>query len=324
VGFLYKDTNIKDRRVKTAIDTMYKSMTDLLILEEQAAVLIDEPTESAWIAAHSTNPGETAPLLPIGNEKVLNWNTLGFDLVSNSKFIEMVFNQVSATYDRNTLDVLEPDYKIAGEVLPTGTTALTETGLKIKDGKIILKNLEKYDYDFKSYELLNETFRALVIFLDSVEEFYAEFYQQSVFDFIDVPYNTYDDSAAEDRVILVYDTRAMDWKIENIVDPIADQILDIDDREAVKLKYRTLRDTIKYWTMDTAVYRIEDDIDDLLLCVNGKKKYDISVNIELRELQLIQDAFGYTRRIQKGEEVWFPFHNKAILESFSEGLSSVW
>lgn len=324
MAFIYKDTNIKDRRVKTAIDTMYKAMTDLLILEDQAQALIDEDAESQWIAARSTNPGETIPLLPLGTEKVLNWTTLGFDLTSISKFIEMVFNQVTATYDRNRLDVLEPDYKEEGEVLPEGTSALTESGLKIRDGRIILKNLEKYDYDFQSYELLNETYRALVIFLDSVEAFYAEFYQQSVFDFVDMPFNTYDDSAADDRVILVYDTREMDWEIANVIDPIADQIIDEENREAVKLRYRTLRDRIKYWTMDTAVFRIENDINDLLLCVNGKKKYHISQNIELRELQLIQDDYGYTRRIQQQEEVWFPFHNKAILDSFTQGLTSVW
>jgi len=324
VGYIYRNYNLKDRRVKLAIDAMYKAMTDLLLLEEQAQALIDEEAESLWIAEKSTNPGETVPLLPLGTEKVLNWNTLGFDLTSNSKFIEMVFNAVTANYDRNRLDILEPDYKDPGETLPEDTTSLPVTGLKIKDGKVILKNLEKYDYDYQDYGILNESYRAIVIFLNSVEAFYAQFYQQSVFDFVDMPFNTYDDSAADDRVILVYDTREMDWEIENIIDPIADQIVDPTNREAVKTKYRELRDRIKYFCMDTVVFRLEEDIDTLLFSVNGKKKYDISKNIELRELQLIEDAYGYTRRIQKAEEVFFPFHNKAILDSFTQGLSSVW
>jgi len=323
VAFIYTDANIKDRRVKHAIDTMYKAMTDLLLLDYQAQILIDEQAEMKWIANHSTNEGESFPLLPLGTEKVLNWKTLGFDLTSDSKFIEMVFNAVTAEYDRDRLDILEPDYYEAGETLPEGTSQL-RNGLKIRNGTIILKNLEKYDYDFESYGILNEVYRALEIFLDSVEEFYADFYQQSVFDFVDHPYNTYDDSAARDRVIVVYDTREMDWEIENVIDPIADQIDDEENREAVKFRYRLLRDRIKNFTMFTCVPRLEEDIDELLLCVNGTKKYNISQNIEVRALMLTQDEYGYTRRLQKEEEVWFPFHNKAILDSFTQGLSSVW
>jgi len=324
MAFIYRDKNIKDRRVKTAIDTMYKAITNLLILEDQAQALIDETAETAWIATHATNPGESLPLLPLGTEKVLNWKTLNFDLTSESKFIQMVFNNLTAGYTRNRLDVLEPDYQTTGEVLPTGTSALTTSKLKIRDGKIILKNLEAYDFDFESYELLNEVARALVIFLDSVEAFYAQFYQQSVFDFIDLPYNTYDDSAADDRVILVYDTREMDYEIFNVVDPLADQIIDPVNREAVKMKYRELRDRIKYFAMEDVVPRLESSINDLLMVVNGTKTYRINQHIELRELVLIQDSYGYTRRTQKGEEVWFPFHNKAILDSFTQGLSSIW
>lgn len=324
MGYIYRNFNLKDRRVKYAIDTMYKAMTDLYILENQAQNLIDNSSEKQWIAARATNPGDSMPLLPLGTEKVLNWNSLGFDTTSNTKFIEMVFNTISASYDRNRLDILEIDYQTPGETLPTGTTVLNPSGLKIKDGKLILKNLEKYDYDFESNGLLNESFRALKLFLDSVETYYAQFYQQSVFDFIDVPYNSYDDSAADDRVVLVYDTREMDDEIFNVIDPIADMIVDEENREAVKLRYRQLRDRIKYFNMDTVVYRLEEDIDKLLLAVNGKKKYDISKNIELQELILITDDYGYKRTTQRGEEVWFPFHNKAILDSFTQGLTSVW
>ena len=82
MGFIYNDINIKDRRVKYAIDTLYSAMTDLLILDYQAQILINEASERKWIANHSTNEGDSLPLLPLGTEEVLNWNSLGFDLTS--------------------------------------------------------------------------------------------------------------------------------------------------------------------------------------------------------------------------------------------------
>lgn len=324
MGFIAKTDNIKAKRVQIAIQTLYQAITDLLILEDEAQSLIDESAQISWIANHSQNEGDSLPVLPIGNEKVLNWKTLGFDLTSNTKFIEMLFNEITADYDRNRLDILEPDYKQAGETLPSGTVSLSESNLKLKDGYVIFKNLEKYDFDYTSYEILNEIFRAVKIFLNSVEDFYSQFYQQSVFDFIDHPYNDYDDSAADDRKILVYDTREMDWEIENVIDPLANSIENEENREAVKFRYRLLRDQIKNFAMYTCVERLENDIDNLLLCVNGQKKYDISQNLELRVLTVREDSYGYNRTYQHEEEVFFPFHNKSILHSFTQGLSSVW
>ena len=324
MAFIYKNQNIKERRVKILIDTLYKSLTDLMILEDQAQSLIDEPTQIAYIQSLAQNPGDSLPILPFGTELVLNWKTLGFDFVSDSKFIDMVFNAVTANYDRDRLNILELDYKTPGEVLPSGTVSLTTSGLKLKNGQVVLKNLEKYDYDFESYGLLNELYRALKIFLDSVESFYAQFYQQSVFDFVDTPYNSYDDSAADDRVILVYDTRAMDAEITNVIEPATLLINDPTDREAVLLRYLELRDAIKNFTMFTCVTRLEQDITDLLFCINGSKKYHISQNIELQALDVRQDVYGYNRTYKSAEEVFFPFHNKAILDSFSQGLASVW
>jgi hypothetical protein len=303
---------------------MYKALTALLVLDYQASILIDETAEKAAIASLSQNPGDTSPLLPLGNELVFQFDSLGLNFTSTTKFIKMVQSSTEASFIRTLLNVLEVDYVTDGETLETGITQLPN-GLKLNsNGQIILKNIEQYDFDYKSYEILHELYKALEIFLDSVEEFYADFYQQSILDFVDAPYNTYDDSQVTDRNILVYDTRAIDAEIVNIIDPIADQIIDETNREAVKLKYRTLRDTIQNFAMFNAVPRIETYIDDLLFCVNGSRKYDIAQNQELRALIVTEDIYGYNRRERAAEEVFFPFHNKAILDQFTKGLSFTW
>lgn len=324
MSFIYLDRNLKERRVKQVIEYLYKAITDLLVLEDSAQSLIDEPKEKQWIANHSINESDSIPLLPLGNELVFQWTSLNFNLTSDSKFIQMIIDDVTNSYNRNRLSILEPDYKTTGETLPSGTSALTNTGLKIKDGTVIFKNLEKYDFDYESNGLLNEVYRALEIFLDSVEDFYAQFYQQSILDFVDEPYNDYDDSQVKDEIILIYDTRAIDDEITNVIDPIANQIEDETNREAVKFRYRQLRDAIKNFTMFTCVPRLEENIDKLLFAVNGIKKYHISPRINNRVLIVREDSYGYKRTYQTAEEVFFPFHNKAILDSFTQGLSSIW
>jgi hypothetical protein len=324
MSFIYQDRNLKERRIKHVIDTLYKSITDLLVLEDSAQSLIDEAKEKQWIANHSINESDSIPLLPLGNEKVFQWTSLNFNLTSDSKFIQMIIDEEVNAYNRNRLNVLQPDYRENGETLPTDVSALTNTGLKIKDGVVIFPNLEKYDFDYESNGILNEVYRAMKIFLDSVESFYSQFYQQSILDFVDEPYNDYDDSQVKDEIILIYDTREMDDEITNVIDPIANQIDDAENREAVKLRYRQLRDNIKDFTMFTCVPRLEENIDKLLFVVNGIKKYDIGSRINNRVLIVREDNYGYKRTYQTAEEVFFPFHNKAILDSFTQGLSSIW
>ena len=83
------------------------------------------------------------------------------------------------------------------------------------------------------------------------------------------------------------------------------------------------RNQIKFFAMSIAP-RIDEQIDNLLFCVNGSKKFSVRQNIETKALELIVDDNGNTRRHHKDEEVLYPFHNKAIIESISQGLQSIY
>ena len=163
-----------------------------------------------------------------------------------------------------------------------------------------------YDYDYKSYELLNEIYRGVEIFFASVETFYAKYYVDQI--------------EETQQFVLVYDTQDIDEEFNNIIFPIADTIPDVTNRELVKTQYRLLRDLIKFFCMDSAL-KIDEEIDRLLFCINGSKKYSVSQNIETKELELIIDENGFSRRLHADEEVFFPFHNKPTLNQFTEGLS---
>ena len=391
--FIHRRDSIKSRRIQLALDALLKSLTQLTILEERAKALIDEEAEKNYISALSFNPGDTAPLLPLGDELVFKFDNLNFNYESRSKFIELEpeyqcdteeqleskrlvpFQTTDCPDKQEKLDEFfeselevntaeeEPEIPVApgeggglhvpyfeydaaeticadpklrwkqnyssvlersvveeGEELAEGVTSFN--GFKIKDGVLLLKNFQRFDFDYLSNGMLNEIARALVIFLDSVEAFYSKFYIQESGAFIDAqPSNTFDDSGA-DRTVIVYDTQAMDDEIFNTIFPIADMIVDPTNRELVKTRYLLLRDTIKFFNMDSAVNVIEKQIDELLFAVNGTKKYQIIQNIETRHLELIEGPLPETtRRLRQEEEVFFPFHNKSILESFTNGLS---
>lgn len=226
-------------------------------------------------------------------------------------------------YDTKLNSILERERYVAGDAIEDDEIILADN-IKIKQGLIILKNLEKYDYDYNSYEILNEITRALVIFLDSVEAYYAKFTLVQAGPFIDAEPTLADDDSGADRQILVYDTEAMDTELEDVVFPLADTIVNVANRAAVKLRYRELRDDIKFFNMFDAVEIIEKEIENLLFCVNGSKKYNILLNTEVRALEFVEDPETKDKRItQFQEEVFFPFHNKAILEEFSIGLSQM-
>lgn len=319
MSFINNNKSIKEKRVQYFINKLYYAMTKLLVLDNRAYILINEDSESNYIANLSTNDGDSYPLLPLGTEEVLTWNSLNFNMISNSKFDKKEFNVSTQLYDRIRYNVLEADYAENGESLPSDVTAL-DNGLKIKDGLIILKNLEQYDYDYKSYEILHEIYKALEIFLNSVESFFSNFYIQPLSDYITD--NPNDDSASSDS-ILVYDTTSIDEELEYEIFPIADNILNETNRTLVKSKYNELRDTIKFFCMDTVALEIENYIDMLLLCINGSKKYSVRKNVEMRVLEITVDENGYERRLHKEEEVFYPFHNKFVLEEFMQGLSFI-
>lgn len=296
--FIYKDKDIRDRRVNLFIKTLHKAFTNLLLLEKEAQDLIDEDTEKAYIASLSDVDGETNPILPFGDELIFQFNSLGFNFDSDSKFI------VEEHEGQTLLDVLEVQYATEGESLASGTIRLSN-GLLIRDGEIIFKNLELYDYDYQSFEILNEIYRALEIFFASVETFYANFFV--------------DEIEETNTSVLVYDMSAYDAELNDVVFPAADTISDATNRETVKQHYRVLRDRIEFWAMARAT-RFDEYIDQLLFCINGSKKYSIQQNIETKQLELIVDENGYSRRLHKDEEVFFPFHNKPTLNEFIEGI----
>jgi len=294
--FIYKNQDIRDRRVKLFIENLHHAFTRLMILDKAADDLINVATEKAYIANLSYIEGDTFPVLPLGNELVFQFNSLNLDFDSNSKFI---FEKHEGQ-DRR--DVLELEYATEGEALPDGTVQLAN-GLLIKDGAIIFKNLEKYDYDYKSYELLHEIYQAVEVFFASVEVFFAKFYYDQV----------------DDRSVLVYDTSDIDAENNNIIFPIADTIPNEENRRLVKEQYELLRDEIKFFSMGI-VLQIDAEIDRLLYCINASKKYSVSQNIETKELEMIVDENGHYRRIHQEEEVFFPFHNKPTLNEFIQGL----
>lgn len=299
--FVYKNADIRDRRVKLFIDNLHTAFTKMMLLDKEAAELIDVETEKEYIASLADVDGATAPILPLGTELIFQFNSLNLDFDSDSKFI---FEKPEGQ-DRR--DILELSYKSSVEL--NDDELRLSNGLVLKDGKVVFKNLEEYDYDYKSYELLNEIYRALEIFFDSVESFYANFY--------------IDEIEGTDRITLVFDTSTMDEELETVIFPIADTIPDATNRELVKTQYRLIRDEIKFWAMANAT-RIDEEIDRLLYCINASKKYSVQQNIETKQLELIVDENGKSRRLHKAEEVFFPFHNKPTLNQFTLGLQGIY
>lgn len=273
-----------------------------MLLDKEAAELIDEDAEKAYIASLSYVDGETFPVLPLGNELVFQFDSLNLDFNSNSKFI---FEEPTG---QNLQDVLGLQYATEEEDLPEGYTRLSN-GLVIYGGEVVFKNLDVYQYDYKSYEILSEMYQAVEVFFASVESFYSNFYA--------------DEPEGSDNIILVYDTADIDAELENVIYPIADTITDVTNRELVKERYKLLRDQIKFWSMSRVV-RIDGEIDRLLYCINATKKYSVQQNIETKQLELIVDENGNNRRIHKDEEIFFPFHNKPSLDQFTLGLQGLY
>jgi hypothetical protein len=204
--FIYKDADIRDRRVKLFIDNLHQAFTRLMLIDKEAADLIDAEQEKAEIALLSAVDGETFPVLPFGDELVFQFNSIGLEIEENNS------------------------------------------------------------------------------------------------------------------IILVYDTEDIDDELFNRVFPVADTITDPTNREAVKERYRLLRDEIKFWAMGDIAIRLDEEIDRLLFCINASKKYSVQKNIETKQLELIYDDNGKQRRVHKDEEVFYPFHNKPTINEFIDGL----
>jgi hypothetical protein len=333
MSFIFKNENIKEKRCQIFLTRLYKAVTSLLILEENAASLIDQLDVKNKISILATNPGETAPVLPFGDELVLNWNSLSFDYESITKFISLAFNPTKTNpidkivYDKNQLSVLKPNYASLSDVDTNRISILPKTKAKLYNGLVTFPNLEKYDFDYKSYEILNEVYRALVLILDSVELFYSNFYTEETQTFFET--DTLSDQFLNDllQIVMIYDTRDMDTEIEGRISLKSEEILDSEKREEVMNLYRSTRDTIKYFAMFDAAPKLEKYIEELLFAVNGSRTYDIRFNMNLRVLEIgTLNGGTSSQQVIKhfSEEVFFPFHNKAILDQFTQGLNSLW
>lgn len=333
MGFIFKNENIKEKRCQVFLQKLYKAVTNLLVLEENAAQLIDQSAVKQQIAALATNPGDSFPILPFGDELVLNWNSLKFDYTSITKFIELAFNPTQSNttqeivYDTVAKSVLQPAYAEEGEVNTNTISILPKTKAKLYQGSVIFPNLEKYQYNYKSYEILNEAYRAISLILDSVEAFYSTFYTEerdSFFGIEELP-----DYLKQNvfQTIMVYDTRLMDAEIDGRITQKANEIIDVNNRNRVLNIYRDTRDRIKFFTMFEVAYKLEKYIEDLLFTVNGSRTYDIKFNQTLRVLEIQPLDGGTSNQLivkSSAEEVFFPFHNKAMLDQFTQGLRSLW
>jgi len=105
MGFKFNNKNIKERRVKNAIDSLYKAISSLSEYENKARVLIDRETVIGEIQTLSDNG--SGPLLPLDNDLTINWNTLNFNSTSETKFINKVYNDETSVYDNDFKDILE-------------------------------------------------------------------------------------------------------------------------------------------------------------------------------------------------------------------------
>lgn len=333
MGFIFKNENIKEKRCQVFLQKLYKAVTSLLVLEENAAALIDQTAVKNQIALASTNPGDSYPVLPFGDELCLNWNSLKFDYTSISKFIDIAFSPTKTNpvdkivYDKITKSVLMPDYAAVGEQSRGDIAILAKTRAKLTKGLTTFPNLEKYQYDYKSYEILNECYRAIALILDSAEAFYSTFYTEERDSFFGIEDLSPTLKANYFQLILVYDTRLMDAEIDGRVTLKANEILDPVQREAVLTIYRETRDRIKFYTMFVVAPLIEKYIEELLFTVNGSRTYDIKFNQNLRVLEVQPLEGGTSEQLvikHSAEEVFFPFHNKAMLDQFTQGLKSLW
>ena len=334
MAYIFKNENIKEKRCQVFLAKLYKAITHLLILEENAAALIDQVAVKNQIALASMNPGDSYPILPFGDELVLNWNSLQFDYESISQFLSVAFSPTKTNpvdkivYDKIKKSVLKPAYAATGELPTTDVAILPKTRAKLTKGLTTFPNLEKYDFDYKSYEILNEVYRAISLILDSAEAFYSTFYTEErdvFFGIDDLPQSLKENIF---QLIMVYDTRVMDSEITGRIEAKSLEIIDPGQRETVMNIYRDTRDRIKFFTMFEVAPLIEKYIEELLFAVNGSRTYDIHFNMNLRVLE-VQDLAGGIPNEQliikhSPEEVFFPFHNKAMLDQFTQGLNSLW
>lgn len=322
MAYIFRNLNIKEKRVKLVVDKIYNTVTKLLVLQERAEALVDKDTLTSTISSLSEG------ILPFGDELVLNWK-IDLDYESLSQFVDLSFDAdytsslQEITYNKEYKSILKPDYASNGEKSSSTISILPVTKAKLYNGLVSFPNIEKYDFDYMSYELINEMYRATRLILDSTENFYSTFYYIPMEEFD----NVYDDSARRGEYVIVYDTREMDEEIDGRINTQAQLIADPVTREQVMDIYRTTRDLIKFFCMEDVALKLENYIEELLFCVNGTKNYDIKFNQALRALvvQSLEGASSGEYIIkQHDEEVFFPFHNKALLDQFTEGFKSIW
>lgn len=281
--YLHYDKNIQDRRINLALKTLRDVLNDLREIEESTASLFDRDEVMNDIYELAIEDGE--PILPLGildpdNEEmelVLKWDGIKFNWESDSKFIDPVYDDVEGSIVVLLLNILEKGYE---------------------DSNVD----ERYEYDYASWEVLNEVYRATFLLYKSIRELFMYQYEEMTLEEF-LANNDYDDSGRPESILKVFDTTKIDLDLDENIYPIIERITDIDDREMVKDIYDGIRDQIKFYCTFDIIETLERSYERLLFVINGLKKFDIGPNITM----------------QDDEEVFFPMHNKPVLDNITMG-----
>jgi hypothetical protein len=337
MAYKFLGRNIKEQRVLVTIQALYRALTDLTRLEVSARDLIDEEFEIQWIQELSNG---VLPNFENGKVKdlVFRWADVNFATTSETKLIETGIVIKETDNPNAQIKVLDETVDSYYNQVPEYTdlnfaeidSALFDNegpdvfyiidGIKIQEALVALKNIEKFDYDYESYGLLNELYRVALLILDALEEFYSHFYYQSYGQFI-AANNDYDDSGSPDRMIYVYDTKEIDKDLEENVFPVIfDLSNDIPDnkREDLRIKYGELRDRILFFCMSlppirtnwdrdrlynyirrvgerrTGIFdQVKSIVDEMLFCINGLKKFGVNQYNTMRVQQFYYEPMSF-------------------------------
>ena len=222
-------------------------------------------------------------ILPSGDELILNFEGMNMLFESDSQFINMEFN-----YNENTI------VKYLYNVLQIGEEQ---------------SNVDEFfEYDSLSYEVLNEIYRATKLLYREFREFFGHFEEVEYEEF--AANNNYDDSGREGTIIYEFNTKDIDDDLDQLFEEMKSSDSDIyiaDDttRNEIKHFYDTLRDKVKFFFTFDRIDDILQIIEDLLFSLNGLRKFDTRLNMALEE----------------GEEVFFPMHNKSVVDFYTMGGS---
>lgn len=273
MGYTFKDRDIKERRVRIALFTLRSFLERLYQIQEDSVNLFDKEEYMNEINILSGG------VLPTGNELVFNHNGLYIPWDSESKIIDMRYEDGSiVTY---LLNILEKN-------------------------NIHSTMDETVEYDYLSYEVLNEIYRATFVIYKEYLKVFGYYTETEMEEFL--ANNNYDDSGRPFQLIFEYNTEDIDDELDDLFIRmelpgddfyIADEI----NRNEIINIYEDARNKIKfYFTFDIVdvIFELKNEI---LFVINGLKKYDVRLNTET----------------QDDEEIFFPMHNKHVLDGMTMG-----